>query len=276
MDLVEAAVLGVVQGVTEYLPVSSSGHLVLVPWLLGWEKAPFVFDVLVQMGTLFGLIVYYWRDLLDVAKAMLRGIVDKAPFATKDARYGWYVGLATIPAAVCGLLFEDVVESMFTSARVAMFFLLLTGVLLVLGERFGSRRREGSSLTAKDAVVIGAFQALALFPGVSRSGSTIAGGMLLGLDRPGAARFSFLMSIPVMVGAGVLASRKLFASPEVLVELGLPVAVGFLTAAVSGYFVIRWFLGFLRMRSLYWFAGYVILVAVLGLVFGQWDGATPA
>lgn len=265
MDLVEAAVLGVVQGATEYLPVSSSGHLVLVPYVLGWEKAPFVFDVLVQMGTLLGVIIYYWKDLLEVARAMIKGVVERDPFGSQEARYGWLVGLATIPAAVAGVLVADVVEDAFSSARATMGFLLVTAVAMVLGERFGSRKRTGEDLTVKDAIVVGCAQAFALFPGVSRSGSTIAAGMLIGMDRPGAARFSFLMSIPIMVGAGVLASRKLFADPAVLAEHGAGIAVGFVTAAISGYIVIRWFLAFLRVRSLYWFAAYCALVGVAGL-----------
>jgi undecaprenyl-diphosphatase len=267
MDLLEAAILGIVQGATEYLPVSSSGHLVLAPNLLGWKKAPFVFDVLVQLGTLLGLFVYYWRELWDVAAAMVRGVLEKKPFGTKEAVYGWMVGLATIPAGAAGLLVEDYVEDAFSSVRAAMGFLLLTALLLVLGERFGTRKRTGDNITAKDAVVIGVFQALALFPGVSRSGSTIAAGMLLGIDRPGAARFSFLMSIPVMVGAGLLQGRKLIADPTLLEQHGLAIVVGFITAAISGYLVIKWFLGFLRVRSLYWFAGYCFIVGTLGLLF---------
>lgn len=268
MNLVEAAVLGVVQGATEYLPVSSSGHLVLVPHLLGWEKAPFVFDVLVQMGTLLGVVVYYWRDLFEVARAVLRGIAARDPLGTPEARYGWLIVVATIPAGIAGVLLEDFISGVFSSARVTMGFLLVTAVLLVLGERLGSQKRRGDSVGLRDAIVIGCAQALALFPGVSRSGSTIAAGMLLGVDRSGAARFSFLMSIPVMVGAGALASSRLLESPELLAEHGAGIAVGFTTAAISGYLVIRWFLGFLRTRSLYWFAGYCALVGVLGLAFG--------
>jgi len=267
MDLFEAAVLGVVQGVTEYLPVSSSGHLVLVPTLLGWKKASFVFDVLVQMGTLLGVIIYFWRELFVVARAMLAGIRDRTPFATRESRYGWLIGLATIPAGVAGLLVNDYVEEAFQSSRAAMTFLLLTALMLFLGERFGSARRDGQDLTLKDGVLIGLSQALALFPGVSRSGSTIAAGMLLGIDRSGAARFSFMMSIPVMVGAGILTGRKLLSNPALIEQEGAGILVGFVTAAISGYIVIRWFLDFLKHKSLYWFAGYCALVGTAGLLF---------
>lgn len=269
MDLVEAAVLGLVQGATEYLPVSSSGHLVLVPWLFGWEKAPFAFDVLVQLGTLLGVVVYFWKDLVEIARAMVKGIGLRRPFEDPNARLGWLVGTATVPAAVLGVLVEDHVEAMFTSARATAGFLLLTAFLLVVSELLSTRRRAAASDEVKlsHALFVGFAQALALFPGVSRSGSTISAGMLVGMSREGAARFSFLMSIPVMVGAGVLTGRKVVASPEVLSELGPAIAVGFLTAAVSGYVVIRWFLGFLKRRSLYWFAAYCAVVGVLGVIF---------
>ncbi|MFZ9887053.1 MAG: undecaprenyl-diphosphatase UppP [Myxococcota bacterium] len=273
MNLVEAAVLGLVQGATEYLPVSSSGHLVLVPHLFGWEKAPFVYDVLVQMGTLLGVIVYYWRELVVVASAMWRGLRRRQPFGEREARFGWLVGLATLPAGFAGVLLGDLVESAFSSAKMTMGFLLVTAALLALGERFGKRRRDGDALGTRDAVLIGLAQAGALFPGVSRSGSTIAAGMLLGVDRPGAARFSFLMSIPIMVGAGALASRELLDDPALLAQHGAGIALGFLTAAISGYIVIRWFLGFLRTRSLYWFAAYCALVGVTGLVMESLRGA---
>lgn len=271
MDLVEAAVLGLVQGATEYLPVSSSGHLVLVPWLFGWEKAPFAFDVLVQLGTLLGVVVYFWKDLVEIARAMIRGVGARRPFEDPNARLGWLVGVATVPAAVLGFLVEDHVERMFSSARATAGFLLVTAFLLVVSEVLSKRRHaptgEPGEVRLWHAIFVGFSQALALFPGISRSGSTISAGMVAGMSREGAARFSFLMSIPVMVGAGVLTGRKVVASPEVLADLGPAIAVGFLTAAVSGYVVIRWFLGFLKRRSLYWFAAYCAIVGTLGVLF---------
>jgi len=267
MDLVQAAVLGVVQGATEYLPVSSSGHLVLVPALLGWKTAPFSFNILVQMGTLLGVIIYYFSDLKKMATAMVRGLLAAKPFEDSESRTGWLVGLATVPAAIIGLVFKDLFEEVFANPLWSAVFLFLTALLLAAAEFFGKRVRDQSQHTLLDAVVIGLFQALALFPGVSRSGSTIAAGMFLGLDRSAAARFSFLMSIPVMVGAGVLALSDLLENPSALSEHGAGIAVGFLVSAITGYLVIRWFLAFVKNRSLYGFSIYCFVAACTMLVF---------
>lgn len=276
MDLMEAAVLGLVQGATEYLPVSSSGHLVLVPWLLGWQKAPFAFDVLVQLGTLLGVIVYFWQDLVEMARAMLRGLMTRKPFEDPQARLGWLVGVATVPAAVLGLLLEDHVEEVFGSARGTAAFLLLTATLLAISEKLSRRQPPLPEIKLPHAIMIGFSQALALFPGVSRSGATLSGALLLGLDREKGARFSFLMSIPVMVGAGLLTGRKVVANPEMLANLGPAIAVGFVTAAISGYIVIRWFLGFLKTRSLYVFSVYCFTVGLLGVIFVEEPTSEPA
>ena len=267
MDIFQAVVLGVVQGATEYLPVSSSGHLVLVPALFGWKTAPFSFNILVQMGTLLGVIIYYFADLKVMAQAMVKGVLSRKPFEDPESKTGWLVGVATIPAAVIGIVFKDLFEEIFANPLWSAGFLFLTATLLILAERFGKRLRDAKSHDLKDGVVIGFAQALALFPGVSRSGSTIAAGMLLGLDRTAAARFSFLMSIPVMVGAGVLAVSDLFENPAQIQEHGKAIVVGFVVSAITGYLVIRWFLGFVRHRSLYGFAVYCLIVATAMLLF---------
>ncbi len=265
MTYLQAIVLGIVQGLTEFIPVSSSGHLVLVPHLLGWQFShaqAFVFDVLVQWGTLLAVFIYFRRDLLVISLAFARGIVDGRPFADPDARMGWYLVLATLPAVVAGLAAKDLIESAFASPRATGFFLLCTAMLLVIAEKVGHRNRTMEKITWFDALWIGCSQVLALLPGISRSGATIAGGMTRHLDRPSAARFSFLMSVPVMVGAGVLALRDLVALPAAESFL-LPLLAGFLAALVSGYIAIRWLLAFLSNHSLYGFAVYCVL---LGLV----------
>ena len=270
MSIWQAIVLGFVQGVTEFLPISSSGHLVLVPHFLGWEfsqQAVFVFDVLVQWGTLLAVIIYFWQDLINIIMAFLRGIIDRKPFATHDARMGWNLILATIPAVVLGFLLKDTVEAAFSNPRITGVFLLVTAAILVIAEVAGKRQRSLEQLTWIDALWIGFAQVLALFPGVSRSGSTIAGGMTRNLDRPAAARFSFLMSIPVMLGAGSLALVDLFQTPS-LSSLLLPLLVGFFVALVSGYIAIRWLLTYLTRHSLYVFAIYCTLIGVLAIVAG--------
>jgi undecaprenyl-diphosphatase len=274
MTILQSIVLGIVQGATEFLPVSSSAHLVLVPWALGWKFAPtaaFVFDVLVQLGTLAALIVYYWRDLVTLVVAALSGLARRQPFADPAARLAWLIVLASIPAAVTGLAFKHLVEEAFQSPAAVSAFLLVTAVLLFAGERLGPKIRSLEAVTAADALWIGLAQAVALLPGVSRSGSTIAGGLLRGLHRPDAARFAFLMAVPVMIGAGAVATKDLVSMPGVGAEIA-PIAAGFVTAAVVGYLVIRWFLSFLARRPLTVFAAYCAVIGVAGLIAGLMRG----
>ncbi|WP_417910190.1 undecaprenyl-diphosphatase UppP [Candidatus Electronema sp. PJ] len=269
MTLLQAAVLGLVQGLTEFIPVSSSGHLVLVPHLLGWKfphEQGFIFDVLVQMGTLVAVLVYYRQDLIAIARAFFLGLFQRQPFAEADARMGWYLILATIPAAVFGLLGKDVVEQAFASPKMTGVFLLGTALLLIIAEKAGKRCRSLQEITWQDSLWIGFFQVIALLPGLSRSGATLAGGMTRHFDRPAAARFSFLMSVPVMVGAGVLAVKDLLALPAAS-DFLLPLLVGFLTAMISGYIAIRWLIAYLSKHSLHLFTGYCVL---LGLAVILW------
>jgi len=268
MTLVQAVILGIVQGLTEFIPVSSSGHLVLVPHLLGWEfdhSRAFIFDVLVQWGTLFAVFIYYRKDLTDIAVEFVNTLAQGKPLATENSRMGWYLILATIPAVVVGLLAKDLVESAFASPKMTGLFLLLTAVLLVAAEIAGKRNRSTSEITWFDAFWIGCSQVLALLPGVSRSGATIAGGMTRNLDRSAAARFSFLMSVPVMLGAGVLAFKDLFAL-QTMDDFLLPLCVGFFAALVSGYLAIRWLIAYLSKHSLYVFAVYCSLAGCLILL----------
>jgi len=264
MTLLQAFVLGLVQGLTEFIPVSSSGHLVLAPHLLGWQfekEQAFVFDVLVQMGTLVAVLVYYRQDLTSITRAFLLGLARRQPFAEADARMGWWLILATLPAVVIGLLCKDLIEQAFASPKMTGVFLLCTAALLLIAELAGRRSRTLQEISWQDSLWIGFSQVLALLPGVSRSGATLAGGMTKHLDRPSAARFSFLMSVPVMAGAGVLAIKDLFELHSFNAFLP-PLLVGFLTAMVSGYLAIRWLIAYLSGHSLHVFAGYC---AVLGL-----------
>ncbi len=265
MTFLQAVVLGIVQGLTEFIPVSSSGHLVLVPHFLGWEfsrSQAFIFDVLVQWGTLLAVFIYFWKDLTAIAGAFVRGIVQGSPWADPDSRMGWYIILATLPAVVAGLTCKDLIEHAFASPKMTGVFLLVTAVLLVIAETVGRRNRSMEQMSWKDSLWIGCSQVLALLPGVSRSGATIAGGMTRHLDRYSAARFSFLMSVPVMLGAGVLAFKDLADLPAAG-DFLLPLLVGFLAALVSGYIAIRWLIAYLSKHSLYVFAGYC---TVLGLI----------
>jgi undecaprenyl-diphosphatase len=270
MSIFQAIVLGIVQGLTEFIPLSSSAHLVLVPAVMGWSfsrEAAFVFGVLVQMGTLVAVIAYFRRDLVDLIQATLDGIVRMRPFEAPTSRLAWLLVLATLPAIIAGLLLKDLVEQAFSSSTAASAFLLCTAFWLALSERLGRRSRDLAGLSAIDAVWIGLVQALALFPGVSRSGATIGGGLIRDLDRTSAARFSFLMSIPVMLGAGVIALGDLLRLTE-LRPLIAPVVAGVLTAAVVGYASIRWLLRYLSTHSLRWFIVYCAVIGMTGIALG--------
>jgi len=265
MTLIQAIILGIVQGLTEFIPVSSSGHLVLVPHLLGWEfdhPQAFVFDVLVQWGTLLAVIFYYRKDFTIIFMDFVRTLMKGKPFSTENSRMGWYLIFATIPAVIVGLSCKDLIEAAFSNARVTGFFLLLTAALLIVAELAGKRNRSIKEITWFDALWIGCSQVLALLPGVSRSGSTIAGGMTRNFNRSSAARFSFLMSVPVMLGAGVLALKDLFAM-QTMDDFILPLSVGFLAALISGYLAIRWLIAYLSKHSLYIFAVYCSLAGIL-------------
>jgi len=266
MTLLQSIILGIIQGASEFLPISSSGHLVLAPYVFGWDIPPreaFIFDVLVQVATLTAVIIYYWKDLFQILKSMIRGIVTRKPLSDYYSRLGWYLILATNPAGLAAIFFKDMFEKSFSSPKAAAIFLLFTSIFLFVAEILGSRDRSLDTVSWLDSLWIGFFQIFALFPGISRSGSTISGGMLRGFNRESSARFSFLMSVPVMSAAGVLAISDLFATPDLLAKLPIYFA-GFITAALVGYLAIRWFISYLSKKSLYLFAGYC---GALGLIF---------
>ena len=268
MSLIQAIILGIVQGLTEFLPISSSAHLVLVPYLLNWSLDPtqaFVFDVLVQLGTLTAVLVYFWKDLVTIVTGMISGLKEHNFDEKPEGKLGWMIILATIPAGLAGLLLKDSVEAAFNSPQLTGLMLLVTAALLVAGELLSKKTRSAEAMTPLDAIVIGVFQALSIFPGISRSGATITGGLLRHFKREDAARVSFLMAIPIMLAAGLLAMVDLFAIPALVSFLPM-VVVGFIIAAIVGYFAIRWFMGFLRQKNLYPFAIYCAMLALITLI----------
>jgi undecaprenyl-diphosphatase len=277
MSLIQSLILGIIQGITEFLPISSSAHLVLVPFLFNWaipENQVFPFDVLVQLGTLAAVILYFWKDLWKIIKAFVTGLIRRQPFAEEDARMGWYLLLATLPAGLAGIFLKDRVEAAFNNPRLTAFFLFVTAIFLVGAEFFGRRSRQLDKMTWKDALWVGVFQAFSIFPGVSRSGSTIAGGMTRNFKRPAAARFAFLMSIPIMLAAGIFSLPDLFAVPDLPAFLPF-VLVGFIAAGVVGYLSIRWLLSFLVKRSLIIFAVYCILLGSTVLIISGIRQTSP-
>ncbi len=272
MTILQSIILGIIQGLTEFLPISSSAHLVIVPYLLNWHipaQDAFIFDVLVQLGTLLAVIVYFRKDLYTIITGVIRGLVHRQPwqpFSDPNARLGWFLVLATIPAVIAGLLLKNLVERAFSSPLAAGLLLIGTAALLITAERVGKRSRQIESITWLDTLLVGLFQVISLLPGISRSGSTISGGMIRNLDRPSAARFSFLMSVPVMIGAGVLAIVDLVKLPGFTGQIPTLVA-GFISAAVVGYLAIHWLLTYLSKRSLYVFAIYSIGVSITVVIF---------
>lgn len=265
MTPLQAVVLAVVQGVTEFLPISSSGHLILVPRLFGWPDQGLDFDVAIHVGTLLAVLLYFRRDLRDVAVGFLRGPAAVPGLDYDPRRLGWALLLGTLPAVAGGLLVKDLIATQARNPLLIAGTSIGYGLLLGVADRAGARRRELAEIGWGTALAIGFAQALALVPGTSRSGATITAALLLGFTRPAAARFSFLLSVPVLLAAAALDAVDL-ATGEVPAErLGL-MGLGVAVSAVTGYLVIAWLLAWLRRRSLVPFVVYRLLLGAAILV----------
>ncbi|MDZ4167869.1 MAG: undecaprenyl-diphosphatase UppP [Coriobacteriia bacterium] len=264
MTVLEAIILGLTQGAAEFLPISSSGHLVIVPALFGWDKPAVAFDVLLHLGTLLAVIVYFRADLWR----MVRGFFSTAPERAPERRLAWLIIIGTIPTGLIGLAFDDVFERLFGAVLYVGVFLMVTAVILTLAEWLSRQRaHDPSEMRWWQAALIGVAQGAAIAPGISRAGSTMAAGLAIGLDREQAARFSFLLSVPSILLAGAWAARELLGGGVVMPSPGVS-ALGFLAAAVSGYAAIAGLLAYLRKRPLYPFAAYCA-VAGLGIIVWQ-------
>ncbi len=269
MNIFHAFLLGVLQGLTEFIPVSSTAHLLIAQKLFGIpaSDATFAFLVLVQLGTLAALIVFFWKDLLTILTDALKNLGGLRTFNSlpQNAKLGWYIVIATIPALLAGVLLKHFVDALFQIPLIeAAIRLFAAALLLALAEWLGKRTRKLESMTWLDALIVGVMQVLAVFPGASRSGVTISGGMLRGFDRPSAARFAFLMSVPVMLAAGAYESLGLLKMSGLGQFLPL-LAVGMIAAAMVGWLAIKWLLGYLNKHSLYAFAAYCALMGVVVL-----------
>ena len=269
MTYLQALILGMIQGATEFLPVSSSGHLVLVPWLVGWQVAGesnLAFDALVHWGTLAAVLIYFRRDLWRILLAMVDGLRTRDPLGQVDSRLGWLILVSNVPAGLAGLLFGEWFERIFERPQVAAIFLLVTAGALLYAERAGGSAEAGESietLTWKSALLIGCAQVVAIFPGMSRSGATIAAGLLVGLRRSDATRFSFLVGVPIFVGAGALQLIDLGSMPEFQFDI---LFTGLIAAAIVGLLAIHTMLLIVRRRSLHPFAAYCALLGIASLV----------
>jgi undecaprenyl-diphosphatase len=264
MDLIQAIVLGIVQGLTEFLPISSSGHLYLLPVLAGWKDPGSGFTAVIQLGTLAAVFVYFWSDLVGISRGFLAGFSGQDRDSV-ESKLAWALLVGTVPVCVAGLVGQRWIDHEFRSPWVVSATLIVLALLLAVAERVGAQNRGQQSITVRDGLVIGLWQALALIPGSSRSGSTITGGLFLGLDRASAARFSFLLSVPAILISGLY---KLYKERSELLGAGLaPTLVATVVSFASGYWAIAFLMKFVQTRSMTVFVVYRILLGltILGL-----------
>ena len=265
MSTIEALVLGIVQGLTEFLPISSSGHLRIVPAVFGWKDPGAAFTAVVQLGTMAAVLLYFRRDLWAMLIAMLHSLRDRTYWRSDDqqARLGWYIILGTAPVAVLGLALKDPIENQFRTLELIGIALILFSAVMWQADRTGRQEREVGQITARDGIVIGCAQALALVPGVSRSGATISFGLFQGLTREAAARYSFLLSVPAVVLSGLFELRHVGDGGG---AAAAPTAIATLFAFVFGYASIAWLLKFVRSHSFDVFVRYRVVVGLAVVV----------
>ncbi|ACA59349.1 undecaprenyl-diphosphate phosphatase [Candidatus Desulforudis audaxviator] len=261
MNPFEGIVMGIVQGLTEFLPVSSSAHLVLVPWLFGFETPGLVFDVALHLGTLVAVLVYFWRDWLRLVQAGSRGV------GTADGRLFWFLVVATIPGVVVGYFLEDIVETTLRAPLLIGVLLIMMGGVLYLADRYGGQVKRLLDIRFGDAMAIGLSQALAIIPGVSRSGITMATARLRGVERAAAARFSFLLSTPIIFGAGLMQMLKM--DPGLL---NLSFVLGVFTSAVVGFLAIWFLISWVSRHSFNIFVIYRVLLGLTVIVIALLRG----
>ena len=266
MNLIEAIVLGIVQGLTEFLPISSSAHQRIVPALLGWDDPGAAFTAVTQLGTEAAVLIFFRHEIWAIATTWLRSLRDPRLRSATDARLGWYLIVATIPIGVFGLLFEQQIENGARDLWLVGTVLIVFGLVLGYADRHGRHERELSELSTRDGILIGLAQSLALVPGVSRSGATMSAGLLLGLRRPVAAKFGFLRARPAVVASGVFQLEGILSGEEGGDEPFAYVAIATLIAFVVGYAAIAWFLRYLADHSVKLFVVYRVLLGTLVLV----------
>jgi undecaprenyl-diphosphatase len=275
MPLLHAVILALVQAATEFLPVSSTAHLILVPWLLGWKDHGLLFDIALHLGTLLAVLLYFvktWIRLMFLAvgrKVLPPGPGDPDHDLDANPKLFWYLVAATFPAGIAGMLLKDYVESVFRSPLIIGFMLIAVGLVLAWAERVGTFRRDLGQISLQDAMLIGFAQAVALVPGTSRSGITISAALFRGVNRPAAARFSFLLSSPIILGAAAKTALDVWEQGGIPPEMYTAFLVGIAVSAVAGYAVIAFFIRYLQVRTLRIFIYYRIVfgIIVLALAF---------
>jgi len=285
ITILQAILLGLIQGATEFIPVSSSAHLIIVPWLFGWKDpalTSLTFDVALHIGTLVAVLAFFASDWMRLIKAWFISVNERKVGSDPDRRLAWFVVIGTIPGAIAGILFESKIETLFhqpgvpiqASALLVMAAIIaVMGAALLIADRMARHLADLGGLSLKNILIIGFSQALAIFPGVSRSGSTITAGLGLGLKREAAAKFSFLLSAPIIAGAGLKSLYEIYSGLKtgaIAQNDLLLFPIGFIAAAVSGYFCIRFLLNYLQKHSMNVFVYYrwalAALVAIVALV----------
>ena len=260
MDILQSIVLGIVQGLGEFLPISSTAHLVLVPFFTGWRDPGLAFDVALHFGTLIAVLAFFWNDWIEILKLAFN---KKSETQGKyNSKVLWLIVVATIPGIMAGYFLEHEAETVFRSPLVIAFALSFVGLLLYLADRYVKHRKNINEISLTDTIIIGLSQAVAIIPGVSRSGATITAGLILGLDRVNAARFSFLLSTPIILGA------TLNQIPDLLYEgIDKYVVIGIIISAISGYLAIKYLLKFVQTASYKIFFWYRLLLAAVIVIF---------
>ena len=270
LDILSAIILGAVQGISEFLPISSSGHLVLVPALLGIETG-LAFDTILHIGTLVAIFTFFWKDIINLIKGFILSIIDltegvdifkRELHRVPDKRFAWLIIVGTIPTGIMGILLKDAIETIFRGTLFVGIFLLVTAAVLYYSERHSSGQITQKDMSFKQALIVGICQGLAVFPGISRSGSTIASGLCLGLNREYAARYSFLLSIPAVIGAGLIQIKDiatLDASVSVLLA-------GFISSVIFGYLSIKLLMKMIKGWSLDIFAYYCTIIGIITII----------
>ncbi len=265
-QIIAALIMGIVQGLTEFLPISSSGHLILIPALLGWDD-PLIdslsFSVMLHLGTLGALLIYFRADWLRIIPAGFATLRDRSFRGDPDRRLAWLIVASMVPAVIAGLLLNDLAETTFREPRLVAVTLVIGAAILWLADRWGAKQEQIGSLTFSKAIGIGVAQALALVPGISRSGISISAGLFAGLTREAAARFSFLMATPIIAGAGAFEARKLITGESTVDATVASLVVGVAAAFLSGLVAIVFLLRFLRTRPTTVFVVYRVLLAVV-------------
>jgi undecaprenyl-diphosphatase len=267
VSVLEAIILGITQGLTEFLPISSTAHLRIVPAFAGWEDPGAAFTAVTQLGTMAAVLLYFREDLLRITRAWLRSLRDPAVRHELDARIGWYILIGTIPIAIFGLIFHNQIEDGARDLYLIGSALIVLGLLLLAAERVAKHDRPLEKITTRDGIAIGMAQALALVPGVSRSGATLTAGLFLGFDRPSAARFSFLLSVPAVVLSGVFEFVSILDGGEENDHVGLgALAIATFLAFVVGYASIAFLLRFLAHHSTLVFVVYRVALGAIVLI----------